>query len=210
MKKIILLIMMLAFLNGCSSTAAMTAKVPGSSAPKANVQLGWKDRQASLKRLPSWRLGGRAAVAYNDENWPFALDWQKRSANSYRMVIMNPLTKSTVATVDQVGGQVVLSAKGRTYRDSSAERLIEKNLGVKIPTKGMQHWVLGLLSPQYPVVKPKLDGRGRPRQIKQGGWTVDYLRYQNNSITALPTLIKIHRSSPTPVQVKLSVKKWNP
>lgn len=208
MSKYILVIMMLGLLNACSSTASVIKKPTGAS--NVNTQSGWNARQASLKQLGSWRLAGRAAVAYNDENWPFVIDWQKRSPNSYRMLIMNPLTKSMIATVDQVGGKVVLNAKGRTYKDSSAERLIEKNLGVKIPTKGMQHWVLGLLSPKYPAVKPTLDRQGRPRQIKQGGWTVDYLRYQNQSITALPTLIKIHRASPTPVQVKLKVKKWNP
>lgn len=200
--------LLLGLLSACSTTRrSVVSHTGGVQNTKVSA---WGARQASLRQLASWKLVGRAGVAYRGENWPFALNWQQRSPNSYRMIIQNPLTKSTIGVVDKTAGQVILTSKGRTYRDTSAERLIEKNLGVKIPVKGMQYWVLGMLSPAYPRVVPVLDGRGRPKQIKQAGWTIDYLRYESQKTTALPTLIKVHRSSPTPVQVKLSVRQWNP
>jgi len=208
MRKYLLIMLLLGGLSACSTTRQVANT--DVAAPQVNKQSVWAKRQAVLRQRMSWQLAGRAGVAYRGENWPFALNWQQHSPSSYRMVIQHPLTKSTLGIINKTARQVTLEANGRIYRDTSAERLIEKNLGVKMPVKGMRYWVLGILSPEHPRSMPILDGIGRPRQIKQAGWTIDYLRYAGNQLTALPTLIKVHRTSPEPVQVKLSVKKWNP
>jgi len=192
-------------LNGCSTTSRQT---PDTVVDSGSQQQSWKARQSKLAVLNAWQLTGRASVAYRGDNWPFGIEWQQTSATQYRMQIKHPLTKSTLATIDKAGQVVTLKSKGRVYRDSSAEKLIENNLGVKLPVKGMKHWVRGIASPNSPLVSVKLDAKGRPTLLQQAGWNIAYLSYQNNRFDALPTLISVTRSLPKPVKIKMRIRNW--
>ncbi len=193
-------------LSGCSTTAH---QVSDGVTDKGGQNKSWKARQGKLSKLSAWQLKGRASVAYNNDNWPFGLEWKQLSVSHYNMLIKHPLTRNTLAEIVKSGNIVTLNSNGRVYRDSSAERLIEKNLRVKLPVKGMSHWVRGIASPHYPLTAVKLDSKGRPALLQQAGWNIHYLSYQNNQFDALPTLIKVVRTSPQPVQIKMRIQHWN-
>ncbi len=193
-------------LSGCSTTPH---QVPDEATGKGSQNKSWKARQVKLSKLSAWQLKGRASVAYNNDNWPFGLEWKQSSASHYSMIIKHPLTRNTLANIVKSGNVVTLNSNGRVYRDSSAERLIEKNLRVKLPVKGMSHWVRGMASPHYPLTAVQLDSKGRPTLLQQAGWNIHYSSYQNNQFDALPTLIKVVRTSPQPVQIKMRIQHWN-
>lgn len=205
MRYLLLLALIMSMLAGCATT---TQPAPDgvSDGVKAN---NWKKRQLILAALPSWNLIGRASVTYRGDNWPFGIEWQQFTPVRYNMNIKHPLTQNTVADVVKDANSVSLTANGRTYQDNSAERLIENHLRVRLPVDGMQYWVLGTSAPGYPVSSVKLDGLGRPVSLEQAGWTIQYSDYQKRKIDALPGLIKVSRSTPQPVQVKMRVRQWS-
>ncbi|CAA6814634.1 MAG: Outer-membrane lipoprotein LolB [uncultured Thiotrichaceae bacterium] len=191
-------------LAGCSNPPQQGAVLDNA----AKQQL-WKKRVQTLSNQQSWKLLGRASVTYRDENYPFGLDWQQQNANSHQLLIRHPVTQSQLAKLVSNNSKVTLTTnKGAVLRDSSADRLIEQQLRVKIPVDGMQSWVRGLAAPQYPVTHIVLDNFGRPTTIEQAGWSVRYAAYKGASTAAMPSSIVISRSQPQNVRVKVRVKSW--
>ncbi len=193
------------WLSSCSTTSNQT---PGQPTSAAAAQKNWKARQIKLAKQVAWQLGGRASVSYRGDNWPFGIQWQQGSASQYVIHIKHPLTQNTLAKVSKTASGVTLKANGRTYSDSSPENLIQKHLHVRLPVNGMQYWVRGIPSTAYPVTAVKLDSRGRPLVLQQAGWTINYAKYQGADSYALPGLIKISRTTPRPVQVKMRIREW--
>lgn len=206
MKYFIILLFSLFLLGGCSTTHH---QVNEGAMSGDNKKRNWTVRQKKLKALSQWQLKARASVTYRDENWPFGIEWHQQSANQYVMLIKHPLTKNELAKIIKSSNKVSLTSNGRLYQDSSAERLIEKHMGVKFPVKGMTYWVRGIASPDYQVKSVSLDGKGRPVMLQQAGWIIQYSKYNSNKLDALPTLLKVSRAIPQPVQVKMRVRQWN-
>lgn len=205
MRYLLLLALAVSMLSGCSTTS-QPAPDDGVSADTKNRN--WKQRQAALSSMPSWTLLGRASVTYRGDNWPFGIDWQQPASNRYTMQIKHPLTQTTVADVVKTTNSVSLTANGRQYQDTSAERLIEKHLKVRIPVEGMQSWVRGIAAPGYAVSGLQLDAFGRPLALQQAGWNIKYGDYPGRNVDALPGLVQVSRTVPQPVQVKMRIRKW--
>lgn len=200
----ILVLMLFVGLVGCSNQPRQ-----GATVDDATKQQLWKKRIQTLSDTQTWKLSGRASVTYRDENYPFGLDWQQQNINSHQLLIRHPVTQNQIAKLVSNNKMVTLTTDtGRVLRDSSADRLIEKQMRVKIPVDGMQSWVRGIAAPQYPVTNIVLDDSGRPITIEQAGWIVRYGAYTSLSTIALPKSIAISRSQPENVRVKVRVKSW--
>jgi outer membrane lipoprotein LolB len=205
MKYFIFLLFTLFMLVGCSTTHNQVVDDKTLSGDKNK---NWTVRQHKLAALSRWQLQARASVTYRNENWPFDIEWQQKSPAQYTMLIKHPLTKNELAKIVKTSNTVSLISNGRLYQDSSAEQLIEKHLRVKLPVKGMRYWVRGIASPDYQVISVSLDNNGRPLTLQQAGWNILYSKYNSGKRDALPTLIKVSRSIPQPVQVKMRIRQW--
>jgi len=200
----ILVFMLVVGLAGCSNQPQQ-----GATLDDAAKQQLWKKRIQTLSKQQSWKLSGRASVTYRDDNYPFGLEWQQQNVNSHQLLIRHPVTQNQLAKLVSNNKMVTLTTdKGAVLKDSSAERLIERQMRVKIPVDGMQSWVRGIAAPEYPVTKIVLDNSGRPTTIEQAGWSVRYGAYESASTAALPNTISISRSQPENVRVKVRVKSW--
>jgi outer membrane lipoprotein LolB len=206
MKRSFMIIGLLLLMQGCATVQTKPEIPPGS---QNNKSINWKQRQQKLNHLSTWQLNGRVAVTYKDENWPFGIQWDQNNANSYTMNIKHPLTRSVVALLSKSSGGVTLRAEnGRIYRDTSAERLLERQLGIKVPLEGLQYWVRGLTAPQYTVNALRLDNAGRAKQFQQGGWLIQFSNYKGASYDAMPGKINVSRTSPELIRVKMLIKQW--
>lgn len=200
----ILVLMLFVGLVGCSNSPQQ-----GATLDDAAKQQLWKQRIQTLSKQQSWKLSGRASVTYRDDNYPFGLDWQQQNINNHQLLIRHPVTQNQLAKLVSNNKVVTLTTdKGVVLSDSSADRLIERQMKVKIPVDGMQSWVRGIAAPQYPVTNIVLDNAGRPATIEQAGWSVRYGAYESSSTAALPSSISISRSQPENVRVKVRVKSW--
>ncbi len=199
--------------TGCSQMPVQTATekavvTPVSKKIITNKERNWSMRLRELTRKVSWNLNSKVAVTFQDEHWPFGLDWVQQGQHNYVMNMKNPLTGALVAKLTRDrSGVSLLSNNGRTYRSHDEEQLLKSQSGISLPLKGMKHWVRGVSSPLYKVDKLVLDNVGRPQALYQAGWKISYSKYTNNSYKALPRKIFISRVKDD-LKVKMIVKRW--
>ena len=202
--QLLILIFLVFVLNGCT-----TVQVDSGATDSREKNKLWEMRKQKLNGISTWQLSGRSSVAYRGESWPFGLQWKQAKPQQFDVVILHPLTRNRIGLLKKTSGRVSFTSdKGKVYRDSSAEVLLQKHLNVKIPVEGMQYWVRGLTAPQYPVESYKLDGFGRPLLIKQAGWSVSYSSYEGRAYDSLPERLTISRNKPESLQVKMRIKSW--
>ena len=204
--KLPLIFLSLFILSSCST---IQMKQSGVKKPVvSSKQNQWKKRQVLVAKKSAWNLNSKVALRYRADHWNFGLKWLQQSANQYVMQIKNPVTGALLAKLTRKNNAVSLLAdNGRVYRDTDEERLLQRQAGVKLPLKGMQHWMRGLSSPLYKVDKLVLDARGRPQVLHQAGWKINYSNYVNNNFDAMPRKVVITRDKDN-VYMKVIAKKW--
>jgi len=204
--KLPLIFLSLFILSSCST---IQMKQSGVKKPVvSSKQNQWKKRQVLVAKKSAWNLNSKVALRYRADHWNFGLKWLQQSANQYVMQIKNPVTGALLAKLTRRNNAVSLLAdNGRVYRDTDEERLLQRQAGVKLPLKGMQHWMRGLSSPLYKVDKLVLDARGRPQVLHQAGWKINYSNYVNNNFDAMPRKVVITRDKDN-VYMKVIAKKW--
>ena len=199
------------------ASVKVTPKVATPKAPRvqtvkklttpAKKQTPWQQRQLAMGRMQSWSMGGRAALRFKGKGWTFGLNWNQKNRQQYTLQIRNPITGTVVGILDQSPGKATLRSRGKVTTGPDAERLLQQQLQVKMPVNGMPHWIRGVMAPQYPVGKVTLDAKGRPKQIVQAGWVIDYFNYQNIRFDALPSKVNISRKQEQ-VNVRILAKQW--
>jgi len=188
--------------------AAPKVKTVKKPTPKPAVsQAPWSRRQRSLSLIPSWQMGGRAALRFKSNAWTFGLNWIQRNKQQFSLQIRNPITGTVVGLLNQSPGKATLKSRGKVSSGPDAERLLHQQLGVKMQVNGMPYWIRGVMAPQYPVGKVTLDAKGRPKQIVQAGWVMDYFNYANLSFDAMPRKVNISRK-PEQINVRILAKQW--
>ena len=204
--KLPLIFLSLFILSSCST---IQMKQSGVKKPVvSSKQNQWKKRQVLVAKKSAWNLNSKVALRYRADHWNFGLKWLQQSANQYVMQIKNPVTGALLAKLTRRNNAVSLLAdNGRIYKDTDEERLLQRQAGVKLPLKGMQHWMRGLSSPLYKVDKLVLDTRGRPQVLHQAGWKINYSNYVNNNFDAMPRKVVITRDKDN-VYMKVIAKKW--
>jgi len=195
-------------LSSCSTIPVKQSNVKKPVVSASSKQNNWKKRQLIVAKKSVWNLTSKVALRYRADNWNFGLRWLQQSTNQYVMQIKNPVTGGLLAKLTRKNNRVtLLSDNGRVYNDSDEERLLKRQTGVKLPLKGMQHWMRGLSSPLYKVDKLVLDPKGRPLMLHQAGWKINYSKYVNNRYDAMPRKVVITRDKDN-VYLKMIAKKW--
>ena len=209
MKKWTLTVCCVLSLAGCATqTKAPTTSNSGTPAvAPSDPQTAWQQRQARFASMSSWRLQGKVGLQFRDQSASFGLSWLQQGKDQYEMNIKNPITGSVMAYLNGTATDVTLQANGKTYRDASAERLLQGQMGVSLPVSGMKYWVRGIPSPEVPVENVVLDNVGRPQTLQQSGWLVEYNGWQGDGFLALPDKISLSRAVEN-TKVKVIAKEW--
>lgn len=196
-------------MSGCSNVPA-PAKAAEPKQSQSQIEQAWQQRLAKFDRMKSWRLQGKTGIQHQDQSWTFNLSWLQRDGDNFEMNIKNPLTNGIVAYLASNNSGITLkSSDGQTFKDTDAEQLLKRQMGVGLPLKGMKYWARGIVSPDHPVQKSdlQLDNYGRPSVLKQAGWTVKYTRYPSTESNALPEkMTLLHDTEGT--KIKVIAKDW--
>jgi len=70
-----------------------------------------------------------------------------------------------------------------------------------LPLDGLHHWVLGLPA-KHSAAQIEHNGEGRISLMKQDGWEIQYVRYEDR----LPSRLKLSREN---LQVQLLIDEWD-
>ncbi|MGU7771512.1 lipoprotein insertase outer membrane protein LolB [Burkholderia sp. MR1-5-21] len=177
-------------LAGCASTP------PSASAPSGGV----------LQSAATHAYHGRFAVQYSDrlgkpQNVYGNFDWQEHG-DDVSLELRSPLGQ-TLAIVRSSPREASLELPNRQPKFApDVGELMQNTLGFALPLAGLRYWLLPTPAPETPAqtVRDPDDGT-RIKQIRQDGWTIDYLAYADAPATGVKR-VNLVREAP-PLDIKL-------
>jgi len=178
--------LLLAALSGC-------AAIP-ERPPVGDRDAAWSARTQALGPVDSWEIRGRIALRTADEGWQASLLWL-RAKDRHDIDLAGPLGSGHVRLRQDASGAELRDSARQILRDTSAENLLMRATGWQLPVNGLGYWVRGLPAPGA-VSAPDLDEWGRLRTLRQLGWQVEFLGYENVDSLELPSKLFIKRADP--------------
>lgn len=165
-------------------------------------------RQAWLQAHPAWSFQGRVAISKGSNGGSGRIDWQQDGAK-YRVQLSAPVTRqSWVLTGDTAGGGGRLEGlDGGPRSGPDAEQVLLEATGWTIPVNQMPDWVRALRIADAGAKRADLDAAGRPRTVRQDGWTIDFLAWAPAGAgqPELPQRIEARNGE---AKVRLLVDQW--
>ena len=129
------------------------------------------------------------------------LSWQQKNGRS-RLLLSNPLGFG-IAEIDSTLGHATLrTANGETRESDNPDQLLEEVTGQRLPVSRLPDWLLGRSSEPSQIQR---DFLGRPQQLLDAGWQVDY-SYDNETADALPSVLKLKRNGE--IELRLRIEEW--
>jgi len=189
------LVAVIAVLGGCAELPRL--------GDGAAVERAWQVRREALQELRVWTLAGRLAVHNDGEAWNGTLHWIQRSG-SYDIRLIAPLGAGSLRLHGNLNGVVLHASDGKVYTAQSGEALLREQMGWSVPVEGLRYWALGVPGPGE-AAKEKLDGAGRLAALRQSGWDIAFLRYDNVGGLDLPGKIFLKRRG---LEVRVVVDRW--
>ena len=168
--------------------------------PTLQPASAWPQRLGVLQHASQWEMQGRAAVAIGAHGWQASVDWRQQGADTV-VHLSGPLG---------VGASVLrLGADGLSVNNAppspDAVALMQQRIGFDLPVSNLRYWLLGVPDPGLPYTL-RLNLQSRAAQLIQGGWTVDYLRYQRAAVDALPGMLVLSRGG---IRVRIVIDQWD-
>lgn len=164
---------------------------------------------ASLEQHPgpaapvgeAFYLSGRVAVKYGDEAASGRISWE-HELNGDDLLFSSPLGQGVAHIVRRDGLVSLTTSDQKVYRADDVESLTETVLGWRLPLAGLPDWVRGRAAAGAPA-QTKLDGSRRLAELRQSGWLVDFLAYDD--ATGLPAKLRLSREN---VEIRLAIDHW--
>ena len=164
-------------------------------------------RDARLGDLKPWRALGSLVVDSEQQGVLNASFTWEATAEGFDIHLIGPLGLKTYRITENTDGARV-TGEDQEYFGDSAEILLQEVLGVRVPLKNMQDWVVGL---QGRATNAERDKLGRIRNMlvtdaDQARWKVNFQRYAAVDELELPKRILV---SGDDVEIKLSIRSWS-
>lgn len=162
---------------------------------------------AARDQLENFALEARFALRVNHpgeaaQNSAGRLSWlQKKGAG--RILLSNPLGFALAEIENTAGHAVLRTARGEIRESDNPDSLLEEVTGQIIPVQRLPDWLLGRTGQQTKILH---DLAGRPQQLEEAGWQVDY-HYDNDAADALPSRLTISRGSA--IELRLRIEEWS-
>ena len=189
----------LLLLAGC---AGLTSKesVQGKGNPAA-----WEAHKQKVDAVDGWQITGKIGIRAPTDSGSATLFWLQRQGY-FDIRLAGPLAVGSARISGRTDDAVLeLSSQGR-FTSNSAEDLLQKGLGWKLPLTQLFWWVRGLPAPDSQS-QVTLDADSQLNWLEQDGWQVEYLSYTEQNGYALPERIKLQGQN---LQVTLVIKDWQP
>jgi len=151
-------------------------------------------------RSDNWVLQGRIGVLSDEQNLSGQIRWQHREDRD-ELLMTSPLGQG-VARIVRNGEGVALEMPNQPVRHArDADTLTREALGYVLPVTGLTWWVQARPAPGS-AFEATRDAAGRLTQLKQDGWTIDYLQY---AADARPRKLTVAREG---LEIRLVADSW--
>jgi outer membrane lipoprotein LolB len=181
--------------------------------PPANqLQQLWQVHESALLPIQHWELRGRLAVRTDERGGQASLTW-KRDAAQHSIRLNGPLGRGVVRVTQDASGAQLQDAEQRVFHAASAEELLYRYTGWRLPIANLNYWVRGVPVPDLPATR-ELDDAGRLKTLRQQGWEVQYQEYVQADGYDLPNRFTLtyapeQASLEMPaMEVRLVIDRW--
>lgn len=132
--------------------------------------------------------------------------WQQSAPDTYHLRLLNPLGKTDVDLVAAPGQAVLTDSKGKRYRSTDPEALLQKLTGMAIPLNNLRQWMLGLPGDATQITLDS-DALLKTLDYARGGqqWHVTYHGYDTRVSPALPKNMELSQGDK---RIKLKMDDW--
>lgn len=179
----------------------------------------WRERMQAMRSIDQWELRGRLAVKTKKRGDTISMLWQ-RDREDHHINLYGPMGAGRVVMDLAAAGAVLRDNKGRIHTDDSAERLLYRVAGWRVPFQSLQYWVLGAAAPGG-AYDFKVDTWGRLSELEQNGWRIDFEEYHYYDGQDLPRKLVMNALPGTEhivddaggegqtIQVKAIIRSWD-
>ena len=201
-------------LAGCATRparapAAVTLSGPALAAATARIEA----REALLAEAGGLAFGGRVALSNGSDGGSGRIEWWQRE-DAFRVVLRAPVTRQGWSLSADAGGARIEGLDGGPREGPDPVALLFDATGMEVPVGALASWAAGVRADPAAYGRARLEfsAAGELVRMRQGGWTIDYVRWQDAAGdsgaggTALPQRIDAERGQ---ARVRLVVDDWS-
>lgn len=165
----------------------------------------WQTHRKAVTPLDSWTLQGKLGVRAPTESGSGTVLWLHQQ-EQYDIRLSGPLGRGATRIQGNDHGVTLDIAGQPPVSASSAEALLEQQVGWRLPVEHLLWWVRGLPAPGSPS-RLQLNPDSQLARLAQAGWTVEYSRYQQIDGVQLPQRLQL---SGYDMLLTLVITRWEP
>ena len=188
---------LLLVLSGCSH---FTEQEQLSGSGQAD---SWQTHKQQLTPLDAWQINGKIGIRSEKESGSAVLFWLQRQ-DYFDIRLSGPLGQSSTRLIGRQGAVSLEIANRGSFQATSAEELMQQQLGWSLPVENLLWWVRGLPAP-HSKSKLQLDSNSLLTRLEQDQWQVEYLSYRTENNLQLPERIKLSGAG---LNITLVIKEW--
>ena len=173
----------------------------------AAAELRQGAREQRLRQQPAWSLVGRIAVSTDGNGGSGRIEWRQDGAG-FQVALSAPVTRQSWRLSGDATQARLEGLEGGAREGSDPRQLLVEATGWDIPVVALADWVRGLRSSKLEPALIVYGADGRPAQIVQGGWQVDYVWPDASSVgdgEVMPTRVDAQQGG---ARVRLLVDQW--
>ncbi len=119
-----------------------------------------------------------------------------------RLLIASPLGIGVAEITSSAAGARLQTSDGQSWEAAQPDELIERVTGQALPISRLPGWLLGN---QGSTGRTTRDKDGRPAQLIEDGWQIDY-SYDSDAADALPDRITLRHGDE--IELRLRIEAW--
>jgi outer membrane lipoprotein LolB len=186
--------------------------------PVADPDLAWQTRLAELQGASDWEVKAKLAVRTHERGGQASMLWQ-RQMDAHRVNLYGPFGGGRVILTSDSQGATLRDSRKQSYNAVSAEAVLYRVVGWRIPFERLQYWVLGVPAPGLDYTHT-LDERGRLAILRQDGWEIIYQEYDQFAGREMPRKMSLQAAGTVTglppddagrsrrVEVRAVIKRW--
>lgn len=163
----------------------------------------WQAHREALEPIQEWVLQGKIGVRAPTESGSGTLYWEQQQ-DQYDIRLSGPLGRGATRIQGGPAGAVLDVAGQPPASASSAEALLEQQIGWRLPVDNLLWWVRGLPAPDSPS-RLQLNPDSQLARLAQAGWIIEYSRYQQINGKQLPQRLQL---SGHDILLTLVITRW--
>lgn len=155
--------------------------------------------------LRCWHLEGKIAVRDEHDSGSAYVHWQQRD-NRFHLRISGPLGAGAAVAYGDDETVVMRLADDHVMIGRTAEALVARHFGWRVPFASLDWWARGLETPGSAAAITR-DETGLAREIHQDGWQILLQDYDEYDGYRLPVRIELNQP---PRRVRVRIRDWQP